>query len=245
MGSTAQLLVLSPDSAIRRAASSSASSLGHDAHQVRSADEAQRTLSRVQIDLICLDSVVPHAELEHLWRWFATVKQQPTPPLVLIVPPSLSAMPSGLPMFYRPKRDGLVTKPLDGTSLASEISRVLRRVLEGDPSRTRDDTLAVGRVRLDRTTRQLAFDGGVAFDLTPTEVRLLSRLMEQPGEYLSAEALLEQVWQIPAGTGGEEIVRAHVSNLRRKLRSHGEDPQLLHTIPYQGYAFVVAEADHS
>ena len=69
--------------------------------------------------------------------------------------------------------------------------------------------------------------------------------MEQPGTYVSAEALLQQVWGFPAGTGGAEIVRAHVSNLRRKLRSHGEDPQLLRTIPYQGYAFVVAKAGHS
>jgi DNA-binding response OmpR family regulator len=241
MGFTAQLLVLSPDSAIRRAASSSAASLGHDAHQVRSPDEAQRTLSRVQIDLICLDSIVPPDELEHLWHWFATAKQHATPPLVLIVPPSMSAMPAALPMFYRPNRDGLVTKPLDSAVLTREISRVL----EGKRSRTNGDTLAVGRVRLDRTTRQLAFDDSVTFGLTPTELRLLSALMEQPGQYMSAEALLEQVWDIPAGTGGEEIVRAHVSNLRRKLRSHGEDPQLLHTIPYQGYAFVIAEVDHS
>ncbi len=116
---------------------------------------------------------------------------------------------------------------------------------EPSRARTRGGTLAVGRVRLDRTTRQLAFAGGVAFDLTPTELRLLCALMEQPGRYVSAQALLEQVWEIPAGTGGAEIVRAHVSNLRRKLRSHGEDPQLLRTIPYQGYAIVVAEADHS
>ena len=243
MGFIAQLLVLSPDSAIRRTASSSASSLGHDAHPVRSPDEAQRTLSRVQIDLICLDSVVPHEELEDVWRRFASAKRQPTPPLVLMVPPSLSAMPSALPMFYRPKRDGLVTKPLDSASLAREISRVLERVLAGEPSRTRGDTLTVGRAKLDRTTRRLAFDGNVAFDLTPTELRLLSALMEQPGQYMSAQALLQQVWEIPAGTGGEEIVRAHVSNIRRKLRSHGEDPQLLHTVPYQGYAFVVATAE--
>ena len=121
------------------------------------------------------------------------------------------------------------------------------RALEGEPSqeRARGEALAAGRVRLDSVTRQLAFGGGVAFDLTPTELRLLATLMAQPGRYISAETLLEQVWGFPAGTGGAEIVRAHVSNLRRKLRSHGEDPQLLRTIPYQGYAFVVAGIDHA
>ena len=242
MGYTAQLLVLSPDGSILHAAASSASSLGHDTHPVRSPAEAQRTLSRVQVDLICLDSVVPGDEMERLLRWLASTKRRPTPPLVLMVPPSLSALPSGLPMFYEPKRDGLVTKPLDSAGLAHEIARVL----DGEPSGAdaRTNVLAVGGVRLDRMSRQLSFAGGVAFDLTPTELRLLGTLMERPGQYVSAEALLEQVWDFPPGTGGAEIVRAHVSNLRRKLRSHGEDPQVLHTIPYQGYAFVVAEAAH-
>jgi len=239
MGYTAQLLVLSPDGAILRAAASSASSLGHDTHPARSPAEAQRTLNRVQVDLLCLDSVVPDDETEHLLRWLASAKRRPTPPLVLMVPPSLSTLPSGLPMFYEPERDGLVTKPLDGAGLAREIARVLDGGSAGEGTRT--DVLAVGGVRLDRMSRQLSFAGGVAFDLTPTELRLLGTLMERPGQYVSAEALLQQVWDFPPGTGGAEIVRAHVSNLRRKLRTHGEDPHVLHTIPYQGYAFVVAE----
>ncbi len=125
MGSTHQLLVLSPDSSILQAASGSASSLGHDMLSARSPAEAQLALSRVQVDLICLDSVVPDDKLEELWRWLASDPSRATPPVVLLAPSSAVAVSSTLPSFFRRKRDGLVTKPIDKASLAREIARVL------------------------------------------------------------------------------------------------------------------------
>ena len=128
MGSSSQLLVLSPDSTILQTASSSVSSLGHDALQARTAGEAQAALSRVHVDLICFDSVVPEDELEHLWQWLASTAsshERPTPPIVLLAAPSATALPSTLPGFFEPNRDGLVTKPIDRAGLAQEIARVL------------------------------------------------------------------------------------------------------------------------
>ena len=72
------------------------------------------------------------------------------------------------------------------------------------------------------------------------EFKLLRCLMQRAGEFISAEELLEQVWGYAAGTGGPEIVRAHVSNVRRKLRDAGEDPLLLRTLPYKGYGFAAS-----
>ncbi len=238
MQSSSQLLVLSPDSSILQTASSSVSSLGHDALQARTASEAQVALSRVHVDLICLDSVVPNDELEHLWQWLASLastkskSERATPPVVLMAPPSTSVLPSTLPGFFEPRRDGLVTKPIDRAGLAQEISRVLA-------ARGREDgaLLRVGTVTLDRTNQQRVFAGGQTIGLTPTELRLLSALMERAGEYVSPQTLLQQVWGFPPETGGAEIVRAHISNVRRKLRTLGEDPRLIRSIPYRGYAF--------
>ncbi len=234
MGSTHQLLVLSPDSSILAAASGSASSLGHDMLSARSPVEAQRALSRVQVDLICLDSVVPESKLEELWRWLASDRSRSTPPVVLIAPSSAIAVSSTLPSFFRRKRDGLVTKPIDRARLAREIARVL----DATSGEEAGGLLRVGSVSLDRTHHQILFDRGPAIDLTPTELRLVDALMECAGEYLATDMLLRRVWHFPPETGGAEIVRAHVSNIRRKLRNQGADPQLLRTIPYRGYAFV-------
>lgn len=232
MQSTSQLLVLSPDSAILQTASSSVSSLGHDALQARTASEAQEALSRVRVDLMCFDSIVPEDELEHLWRWLAEDTARSAPPVVLIAPPSAKALPSTLPRFFEPQRDGLVTKPIDRAGLAREISRVLAaRGREGGA------LLRAGSVTLDRTNQQLLFANGQTVSLTPTELRLLNALMERAGEYISPQTLLQQVWGFPPDTGGAEVLRAHISNVRRKFRMLGEDPQLIRSIPYRGYGF--------
>ena len=234
MGPPAQLLVVSPDSTVLQAAQRCALSLGHDPFLARSLAQAQRTLTRIRVDLICLDSVLPQDETERFWRALRADHNRATPPVILLAPPSAQVVSAGLPSFFERRRDGLVSKPLDIQELAREVVRLLA----AQPARgKRAELVRVGAVVLDGATQRLLFGSGGALALTPTEFRLLRSLMQQPGEFVSPEELLQQVWGYPPGTGGPEVVRAHVSNLRRKLRGMGEDPQLLRTLPFQGYAF--------
>lgn len=53
---------------------------------------------------------------------------------------------------------------------------------------------------------------------TPTERQLWDFLARNQGRFFSTRDLLRQVWGYPDGAGGQETVRVHVSNLRRKLR---------------------------
>ena len=234
MRTSAQLLVVSPDSTLLQAAGRCAEASGHTAFLTRSLSQARRTLTRVAIDLICLDSVLPSKELERFWRWLSSDHHRANTRVLLLAPPSAIMAPASLPPFFQPKRDGIVQKPLEAQALEREVARLLADI----PQPKRDDgLLRVAAVTLDSTTHQLLFANGGALTLTPTELRLLHCLMRRPGQYVSPEELLEQVWGYPPGTGGREVVRAHVSNLRRKLRNIGEDPQLLRTIPYLGYSF--------
>jgi DNA-binding response OmpR family regulator len=242
MGLAAQLLVVSPDSTVREAAQRCALTLGHTAFLARSLADARQTLTRVRIDLICLDSVLPSDEMDRFWRWLRSDHQQDGARVVFLAPPSATVVPAALPSFFRPERDGLIPKPLE----SHEMARVMARMLATSPRRDREaDLLRVGSIALDPGTQQLLFATGGALALTPTELRLLRCLMQRPGEFVSQEELLETVWRYPPGTGGREVVRAHVSNLRRKLRSHGADPQLVRTIPYLGYGFVAGDAGRS
>lgn len=238
MGLTAQLLVVSPDSTVLQAAQRCLLALGHAPFLTRSLGQARRTLTRVRIDLICLDSVLPNDETERFWRWLCADQHRATPPAIVLAPPAATLVPAALPAFFQPQRDGLVPKPLESRELAREVARLLAAM----PRRERQaDLLRVGSVTLDGATQQLLFASGGPLSLTPTEFRLLRCLMQRPGEFVSLEELLEQIWGYPPGTGGPEVVRAHVSNLRRKLRIMGEDPQLLRSIPYLGYGFVAGE----
>lgn len=81
-----------------------------------------------------------------------------------------------------------------------------------------------GPLVLDLDAASLTVDGRPVA-LTGTELRLLQALMERPGVVLSKAGLYEQVWGEPF-VGDEASVKAHVSNLRGKLRQAGAPDDL-------------------
>lgn len=229
----AQLLVVSPDAALREIVQRSACSLGHEALTSPSVGAARRALARVRVDVLCLDSVLPIDDIERLCQAAAASADGRTPRTVYFGPPAAKLISAMLPASLRDKIDGFVAKPVD----AADVVRELARVLSDHSSRARhDDLLQFDGVTLDRGTHKLHFADGESISLTPVEYNLLRCLMQQPGEYISKPELLEHVWGYPPD-GGSELVRAHVSNLRRKLRTVGQ-AGLLRTMPYYGYAFV-------
>ncbi|MCC6382216.1 MAG: winged helix-turn-helix domain-containing protein, partial [Dehalococcoidia bacterium] len=73
--------------------------------------------------------------------------------------------------------------------------------------------------------------------LTHIEATLLAYLMEHEGEILHPRALLVDVWQFHDAAGASTLVRAHVSNLRRKLRQVQGDASTIQTVRGKGYRF--------
>jgi DNA-binding response OmpR family regulator len=228
----AQVLVISPDTAVLQAAERCISSLGHTPFLARTLSQAQRLLGRVELRLLCFDSVLPPREAERFWSSFRPLREDAA--VLFLAPRSAQLVPSALPSFFRPKRDGLVQKPVQQPELLREISRLL----SATPAEEEDRCLQVGSVVLDAETHRLLFADGGPVALTPTEFRLLRWLMERPGRFVPSDELLENVWGYPPHLGGPEVVRAHVSNLRRKLREAGRDPHQLRTAPNQGYGFL-------
>ena len=102
---------------------------------------------------------------------------------------------------------------------------------------TRPEALTIGDVTLDRSTHELRGEG-VTVQLTPTEFRLMSYLAQRRGVIVSAEELLEKVWEFFPGTGSSELVRSHVRNLRSKLRVATGGGELVQTVPRRGYRLI-------
>lgn len=91
-------------------------------------------------------------------------------------------------------------------------------------------------IELDLTTNTLRSAQGEAH-LTHIEATLLAYLMEHEGEILHPRELLVDVWQFHDAAGASTLVRAHVSNLRRKLRDVHGDASTIQTIRGKGYRF--------
>jgi OmpR family response regulator RpaB len=224
-------LLVSPDASLREAVQLAAFSSGYNTVAVRNSLTGMRALPRARFDALCLDSVLPHEDATKVCDAFLSTAEERQAPIIYIGPLSGRLVAATLPASLRDKIAEFVAKPLEPQELAAALDRVTSgaRTVVASFLRVRD-------VTLDGVTRSLSFDDGATVSLTPVEYRLARCLLDQPGDYVSKPDLLERVWGYPPD-GGAELVRAHVSNLRRKLRSVGQDARLS-TMPYYGYAFL-------
>jgi DNA-binding response OmpR family regulator len=92
-------------------------------------------------------------------------------------------------------------------------------------------------IELDLATNTLRSLNGQAH-LTNIEATLLAYLMEHHGEILHPRDLLVDVWQYHDAAGASTLVRAHVSNLRRKLRHVHGTAESLQTVRGKGYRYL-------
>ncbi|MFE3827823.1 response regulator transcription factor [Streptomyces sp. NPDC059092] len=125
--------------------------------------------------------------------------------------------------------DDYLVKPFHLSELAARLRAVLSRV---GPSQVVTD--GTGALRLDPVRHELSVhDRPVA--LTPTEFRLLARLMAEPGAAVRRRALLRAGW--PEGAQvSDNTLDQYLARLRRKLRE-ADCPHRIHTVRGIGYRF--------
>jgi DNA-binding response OmpR family regulator len=119
--------------------------------------------------------------------------------------------------------DDYIAKPFRFDELLARVRARLRPVGSDEPH-----VLSVGSVRLDLRTRR-ATVGDREVELTTREFGLLETMLRHPGQVLSREQLLSQVWGY-AFDPGTNVVKVYVSSLRKKL---GDD--VIETVRGIGY----------
>ena len=127
--------------------------------------------------------------------------------------------------------DDYVTKPFSPRVLVARIKAVLRRTareaLEHGP-----EEISHGDLTLDLKRRSVSMAGKAA-QLTPTEFRLLSMFMREPGRTFTRDQIIDRVFGYDFD-GYDRTVDAHVANLRRRL---GANARHVHTVYGVGYRF--------
>jgi two-component system response regulator MtrA len=129
--------------------------------------------------------------------------------------------------------DDYVTKPYSLRELLARIRAQLRRAY-GDLAAAEADLLYAGDLAIDRGRAQV-WRGQELINLTPTELRLLVYLAQNPGQALSRSQILDAVWGYDADVESERIVNVHVRRLREKIELDPSRPSLILTVPGIGY----------
>jgi DNA-binding response OmpR family regulator len=166
--------------------------------------------SEVEPELVVLDVMLPGFDgLEVCRRIQAT---SPVPVLMLTARDDEADVLAGLDCGA----DDYLTKPFRMRELVARVHALLRRVDRAVELAARPAArLEIGDLVVDTGTRRVTV-AGREVRLTPTEFDLLTRLAVAPGEVLTREQLLADVWDWPDASG-TRTVDSHVRALRAKV----------------------------
>jgi two-component system OmpR family response regulator len=116
--------------------------------------------------------------------------------------------------------DDYLTKPFAVDELAARADAIMRRGRLKRAARIRMGSLEVD------PERQLVWRNGRRIELFPREFKILEYFLRRPGEVVTREDLLKDVWQYPSARV-TNTVDVHLSSLRRKLDAGAEQPTIV------------------
>lgn len=174
--------------------------------EVAASGEDALTRTRIgQFDLLILDIGLPGIDgFEVLRRLRAA--DSTVPVLMLTARDTVRDTVAGL----EGGADDYITKPFRFEELLARVRVRLRGERAAEPT-----VLSLGEASLDLRTRQ-ALVNGVASDLSAREFALAEIFFRHPGQMLSREQLLSQVWGYDFDPGSN-VVDVYVGYLRKKL----------------------------
>ena len=129
--------------------------------------------------------------------------------------------------------DDYLPKPFNPRELVARIRAILRRTraTEGSPG----DVLRVGNVELNPATRTVLQDGN-SVELTSVEFNLLQVLLQEAGQVVSRERLVDSVLGRKFSPFDRSI-DMHVSKVRKKLGDTDGGADYIKTVRGAGYIF--------
>ena len=131
--------------------------------------------------------------------------------------------------------DDYVTKPFSVREILGRVRAQLRR-RELDRSPTPEaQRIVSGPVTIDLARHVVAVRGRTV-SLNRSEFQLLRLLAARPGEVFSRSKIMEELWQTEFD-GDERACDVHISNLRQKVETDPQRPELVLTVRGIGYKF--------
>jgi DNA-binding response OmpR family regulator len=181
--------------------------------------DALEHLAITSYDVVVLDRDIPGAHGDDVCKALVA-EGSPSRVLMLTAAGTVEDRVDGLGIGA----DDYLPKPCDFTELVARIRALGRR-----PGTSLPPTLNRGDLQLD-PSRRMATRAGRPLPLNPKEFAVLAVLLAAPGVVVSAEEILERVWD-EAADPFSQAVRTTICRLRAKLG----DPPVIETVAKAGY----------
>ena len=220
-----RILVVDDEPALLRGL---ADNLKRELHEVLTAADGEtgyRLIKEKKPDLVILDLMLPKLSGYEVCRQMRA-DGITTPVLMLTARGEETDRVVGLDMGA----DDYVTKPFSVRELLARVRALLRRT---QPDKPTVDQLSVDKVTIDFRKYE-AQKAGKPLDMTRREFQLLQALASRPGEVVTRDELLNQVWGLEAYPTTRTIDN-HIAGLRAKLERDPAEPKHLLTVRGVGY----------
>lgn len=195
---------------------------GFDTQIAGSKKEASECLLIQAFDLVLLDVSLPDG---NGFSICAEIKKEYEIPVIFLTASGDEySVVAGLDMGA----DDYIAKPFRPRELISRIRSVLRRC------KKEQRILSCGDLRVNVSLATVT-KGEKELFLSALEYRLLLLLLQNKGQILTRNQLLEEIWDASGEYVNDNTLSVYMKRLREKIEENPQSPRLLHTIRGIGY----------
>lgn len=195
---------------------------GFDTQIAGSKKEASECLLIQAFDLVLLDVSLPDG---NGFSICAEIKKEYEVPVIFLTASGDEySVVAGLDMGA----DDYIAKPFRPRELISRIRSVLRRC------KKEQRILSCGDLRVNVSSATVT-KGEKELFLSALEYRLLLLLLQNKGQILTRNQLLEEIWDASGEYVNDNTLSVYMKRLREKIEENPQSPRLLHTIRGIGY----------
>lgn len=195
---------------------------GFDTQIAGSKKEASECLLIQAFDLVLLDVSLPDG---NGFSICAEIKKEYEIPVIFLTASGDEySVVAGLDMGA----DDYIAKPFRPRELISRIRSVLRRC------KKEQRILSCGDLKVNVSSATVT-KGEKELFLSALEYRLLLILLQNKGQILTRNQLLEEIWDASGEYVNDNTLSVYMKRLREKIEKNPQSPRLLHTIRGIGY----------
>ena len=226
--SQGSVLIVDDDVSVRRALRTTLGTLGFNAFEASSGEEALALASTNRYDVVLLDINMPGIDGLETCRHLRQILPQ-----IAILMLTVREHEDDKVQALEAGADDYITKPFHIRELTARVRAAVRRCQA--LKENANAIIQVGELQLDPARREL-HKAGHFIRLTPKEFDLLHYLMSHAGLPVTHARLLNAVWG-PEYGDEVEYLRTFVRQLRKKIEDDPANPRFLLTDIQIGYRF--------